>query len=168
MTSTLQHTTAEFISILAVGSIYRGVITVMKQMSNAAVSNISFSDAKLTARASTQNGIYRLFAAHSAANSSITLISTRSVVMSCMGRIDGGALYSRGIFGGAMYSKSAAHVHISEVTTENIALRSSSRIYGGVLFLDSALNVVVKGTVTANAILTVSNPALVGQSALEA
>jgi hypothetical protein len=85
-----------------------------------------------------------------------------------MGRIDGGALYSRGIFGGAMYSKSAAHVHISEITTENIALRSSSRIYGGVLFLESALNVVVKGTVAANAILTVSNPALVGQSALEA
>jgi hypothetical protein len=165
VTSTLQHATAEFISILAVGSIYRGVITVMKQMSNAAVSNISFSDAKLTARASTQNGIYGLFAAHSAANSSI---STRSVVMSCMGRIDGGALYSRGIFGGVMYSKSAAHVHISEITTENIALRSSSRIYGGVLFLESALNVVVKGTVAANAILTVSNPALVGQSALEA
>lgn len=83
--------------------------------------------------------------------------------MSCMGRIDGGALYSRGIFGGVMYSKSAAHVHISEITTENIALRSSSRIYGGVLFLESALNVVVKGTVAANAILTVSNPALVAE-----
>jgi hypothetical protein len=162
-TSTLQDTTAEFISILAVGSIYGGLISVMKQMSNAAVSNVSFSDAKLTALASTQNGIFGLFAAHSAVNSSITLISTRNVVITCIGRIDGGALYSRGIFGGVMYSKSAAHVHISEITTENIALRSSSRIYGGVLFLESALNVVVKGTVTANVILTVSNPALVAE-----
>ena len=162
-TSVLQHVTAEFISIQAVGSIYGGIVSVMRQMSNATFTNISVSDAGLTALDGTQNGIFGLFAAHSAADSSFTLVSTRNVAVSCIGRNEGGKLFSRGIFGGVMYSRSAAHVRISQFTTDNITLHSSSRIHGGVLFLESASHVVIEGIFTTAAALTVSNPTLVAE-----
>jgi hypothetical protein len=165
-TSTIRDIYIETTYNQAVGKLYGGCISFVSQLSNGIIFNVSMFNANLLA-VGQHSVIYGLVATDSVVNSTISVINARNISLICsddpiFGDEDAlqHAAITSSIFGGVLYSQTASQITVSNVVTDTITMKSSSKIYGGVIHLTISRDATLQGISTKNATLTVSNRAI--------
>jgi hypothetical protein len=148
------------VQIVAVGSVCGGCISVLQNFLNSSAKNISVSNVGMVSVGSSQSAIYGIFAAKSMDNSSLSLFIARNITATCTGRYESEVLLSRGIYGGVLYSKNSAQVHVSEIEATDIRLQSSSSIFGGVICFEASFSSIIVRISALNVYLTISKPGI--------